>query len=86
MKVKDIVVKAKDEKAAVAKINKEMKNAEGYGWKLKKGKGYFGKYELYKTWKGRAQGGSYGEYDIAEIEAGVYKAVNGQGAGYNGID
>ena len=78
-------VEAKDEKQAIAKLNKEMKNPEGYGFKICKSKGYYGKYEVCKTWKNRKQGGSYTEFSLYEKEKGVFAVVEG-GNGYWGQD
>ena len=80
-----LTVKAKDEKEAVKKLNKAMKNPEGYGFKVYKSKGYYGKYELVITFKNKKGGGSYTEFNLTETEQGFFK-VTKQENGYNGID
>lgn len=85
IQAKVIEVEAKDEKQAIAKLNKEMKNPEGYGFKIYKSKGYYGKYEVCKTWKNKKQGGSYTEFSLYKKEQGVY-AVGDGGNGYWGQD
>lgn len=80
-----IEVKAKDEAEAIKKLNKALKNPEGYGFKIYKSKGYFGKYELGITFKGKKGGGSYTEFNLTEKEHGIF-AIGTPYGGYNGID
>ena len=79
-----LAVRAKDEKQAGSKMNKALKNSEGYGFKVYKSKGYSGKYELVITFKNKKGGGSYTEFDLQE-DNGFYK-VTFREQGYNQID
>lgn len=80
-----IEVKAKDEAEAIKKLNKALKNPEGYGFKIYKSKGYYGKYEMVMTFKGRKGGGSYTEFNLEEKADGIFGIGEPYG-GYNGID
>ena len=85
LKEKTIKIKAKDEKQAVAKLNKAMKNTEGYGFKVYKHKGYYGKYVIGKTFKNHYTGTEYLEFNLKETEDGFFEVADDLG-GYKGID
>ena len=82
---KTITVKAKDEKQAVQKLNKALKKQVGYGFKIYQHKGYYGKYVLSKTFNNRYDGTDYLEFNIAEIEEGLY-GIGKPNGGFNQID
>ena len=83
---KTITVKAKDEKQAIQKLNKALKVAEGYGYKIYQSRGYFGKYVLGKTYCNHYDGTEYCEFNLIEVEDGFYGIQKTEGTGYNGID
>lgn len=79
-------VKAKSAAEAMSKINKALKQPEGYGYKVVKTKGgYYGNYELRQTFKGRSTGTSYKEFDIVDKGGGLY-GIKARKYGYQGID
>lgn len=82
---KTIQIEAKDEKQAVAKLNKAMKNPEGYGFKVLKSKGYYGKYKVVKSFKNRSTGDECLEFNLREKQEGFYEVGEDSG-GYRGQD
>ena len=82
---KTIQIEAKDEKEAIKKLNKAMKNPEGYGFKVLKSKGYYGKYKVVKAFKNRSTGDEYLEFNLREKQEGFYEVGEDSG-GYWGQD
>lgn len=85
LKEKTIQIEAKDEKQAIAKLNKAMKNPEGYSFKVLKSKGYYGKYKVVKAFKNRSTGDEYLEFNLREKQEGFYEVGEDSG-GYWGQD
>ena len=83
---KTITVKAKDETQAIQKLNKALKVAEGYGYKIYQSRGFFGKYVLGKTYCNHYAGTDFSEFNLTEVEEGMYGIQKTESTGYNGID
>ena len=79
-------IRASSEANARTRMNSALRDeGDGYGWRVSPSQGYFGAYELRRTFRGRQTGGSRGGFDM-RTSGNRVNIITGRGPGYMGID